>query len=263
MDARSLVLALVLGLPAPAVADRLAAPRAITLDLPGGPGVNPSRAEQRRSLFIRDRWNRALACPRARAARQPTTPDRHRCAWTPTAALRLGRGVVLWAGVSPYASEWDGMYSHHEDLVLLRPGVTPKLVCTLTQWRQSVTDCSTDLLVRRLALRDLDGDGVAELCLETITETGAGLFEVMDLGRRRWVPTRRYRGITAWRLDRRRSRLVWKPELAAGCPRTGYALPVRTRPLEDAVAARRQVQGGDRGRRPTPRRPDALGYGCP
>jgi hypothetical protein len=262
MGARHVVALMLLA--APTAADGPGAPRQITLDLPVPPGVNPSKAEQRRSLFIRDRWNRALACPRARGA-GPPPPGRHRCAWAPTATLRLGRGASLWAGLSPYASEWDGMYSHHEDIVLLRPrrGSPAKVVCTLTQWRQSVTDCSTDLLIRRLALRDLDGDGVKELCLETVTETGAGLFEVMDLGKRPWIPTRRHRGITAWRLDLRRSRLVWVQRLAARCPRSGYAPLVQTRPLEDAVAARRSVQGSDRGRRPTPRRPGQLGYGCP
>jgi len=242
-------------------------PAVLELDLPEGPAAaRPSPSQRRRALLASDRWNRALACPRARAARQPDAAGLHRCAWTPTAALRLAPHLVLQAGVSPYDTEWDGMYSHHEDLVLLQPagaGAT-RVVCTVTQWRQSVTDCATELLMRRLALRDLDGDGVKELCLETVLEQGAGLFEVMALEthRGRWVPTRRHRRITAFRFDPRRGRLIWIPRLAAGCPRAGYALPVKTKPLGDAVAMRRRIQGAGRGGRPTPRRPAQLGYSC-
>lgn len=221
-------------------------PAVLELDWFDPPGsANPRPEDHALALFAEDEWNRALPCPESLAEIQPVDPTQHRCALRPTTALRVG-GVTFWAGVATFDHEWDGMYGHDEELVIGIPGPAGLRVAhTLVQWSEEVVDCFTEVRMRRRALADLDGDGSDELCIESVLERGAGLFVVMDLGERgrSWTPTERTRAITAWRASANRLELQRAADLDGRCPREGYALFVETRPLVDAVDARRRIQG--------------------
>jgi hypothetical protein len=212
------------------------------------------------ALFTSGDSSAALSCNDSRAPQQPADPAFVRCVFEPTAVLELG-GVITWAAVATDASEHDGMYTIREHLILAVPhsrGV--EVIHTLTQWDQAVYDCGTSLVQRRHAVRDLDAEAGAEICIESIHEEGPGLGTVSDLfGKPKgWLPEARRRWVQAFRLDVDDLVLVRAPELDARCPPKGYS-PFVPRPLgPDAVARRRLVQGETQ----TPRCPKALMDSC-
>jgi hypothetical protein len=221
-------------------------PAVLDLEWFDPPGTaNPRPEDHALALFPEDEWNRALPCPESLADAQPDDTTRHRCAFRPTAALRVG-GVTFWVGAATFDHEWDGMYGHDEELVIAVPGPSGLRVAhTLVQWSEEVVDCFTEVRLRRRALADLDRDGADELCIESVLERGAGLFMVIDLGGRgrSWTPIERTRDITAWRASASGVGLERVGNLDERCPREGYALFVDTRPSGDAVSSRRGVQG--------------------
>ncbi|MCB9594894.1 MAG: hypothetical protein H6719_19385 [Sandaracinaceae bacterium] len=241
--ARATLLVALCGLAATARAEPL------ILEWPGEPeAVNPRAEDQALALFDDDAWNRALVCPRGRAPTQPPlAAGTIRCAFEPVARIAVGGGI-LTVGVTEHGHEFDGMYGYDEDLVLLSGDAAPRVAHTLTQWRHDVTDAGTEVLMRRHRVVDLDRDGVSELCLETVVESGVGLFPLMELEAhgRRWFPSRRARSIAAFTHDVTAGRLVARPALDRRCPRRGYRplVPTTTAP-PDGVAWRRRVQGLD------------------
>lgn len=213
----------------------------------GSPGGhNPSERDRKLALFSDDEWGRVLPCPRDLDDNQPADPDRHRCAYRAAAALGLA-GHTVWAGVAVYGHEFDGMYSQEQGIVLVEPGPQPRVIATLIQWNEDVVDCRSLLRMRRRNLADLDGDGLAELCVETVDEAGVGLFETMDLGEHgKWQPNRRTRRIEAFVYDPVRARLERAPRLDARCPHQGYIRFVDTPVLADPLAWRLDLQGAQR-----------------
>ena len=194
-------------------------------------------------LFSEDAWNDALTCPESAVEVQPAS--HMRCRYGSTAALKVGAGL-LWVGVTMADHEFDGMYGHNESLVLIvapTPTRPARLAHTLYQWNHSVVDNRTSVLVRRQRVIDLDRDGVTELCIESVEETGVGLFEVMDLGDRhqRWRPLEKKRALSAWRFDVRAGALRAEPSLAARCPRGGYRPFAKTPVVDDPIGWRRDV----------------------
>src|SRR5262249_19804600 len=130
-----------------------------------------------------------------------------------------------------------------QGIALLEPGAAPRVIATLIQWSEDVSDCRAQLRMRRRNLADLDGDGRAELCIETVDEAGVGLFEIMALGKQggRWRPNRRTRGTEPFRCDR--AGLERAPPLDPRCPRQGYIPFVDTPVLDDPLAWRVELQG--------------------
>lgn len=212
------------------------------------------------ALFSKDDGNRALECPDSRAVDQPPHPSLRRCVYEPTSAMDLA-SVTTWVGATSDESEFDGMYTIRQDVIIAVPhtrGV--KVIHTLTQWNQTVHDCGTGLIQRRRLARDLGGPDGAELCVESIHEEGEGLATVSSLygTGKTWVPQARRRSIEAFRLDPARMALVREPELDVRCPRQGYQPFAAVPPGRDAVAGRRLVQGESA----TPRCPKALMDSC-
>lgn len=210
---------------APALVDAPAPP---TIDLwwPGD-DVNPRLEDHALALFVEDEWNRALACPNARVT--PAPLGAHRCRFDDTSTLEIG-GKRLWIAASEHGHEHEGMQFRTLDAVLLAPysdGVLP--LYTFTVLDLDVEDCGSSLTMRRLQAIDLDGDGRGELCVESISEEGVGLFQVMDLEDegKPWLPLRRARVRAAYRLDADRLTLARRPDLDHGCPPQGYRLPAR------------------------------------
>ncbi len=107
----------------------------------------------------------------------------------------------------------------------------------LAQWYESVTDCATTLTIRRARSIDLDGDGDRELCVETIEEAGAGLFEVLALEERsqRWYPSTRTRRVEAFSIGEAMTRL---PGADATCPSDRYTFLEAFQPRTGAIAWR-------------------------
>jgi hypothetical protein len=222
-------------------------PPRIELEWEGQPdAANPREEDHALALFQEDEWNRALPCPgEGRAENQPPSPNRHRCAYRHAASMRIS-GTLLWLGAVRVQHEHDGMYGIQDEIVVLAPHTRgARVLHTLRQWGEEVVDCFTELLQRRQIVVDLDGDGGAELCVESVHERGVGLFYVMDLEQQKkpWVPIARERVIEAYRLDRSALRLTRVKELDARCPRTGYAPFVTTPSVGDAISGRRAVQG--------------------
>lgn len=211
--------------------------------------ANPSAADHALALYREDEWNRALVCPEQRAATQPADRHRIRCDFAPVASLPTGP-VPLTVALAQTAHEFDGMYGNDEDVVVLarNPMATESVVvATITQLSIDVVDCRTTFRMRRQRVADLDGDGANDLCIESVEETGPGLFTVMNLHGRPFHPATRTRGIDAWSVDPAGG-LVRRAALDDLCPRRGYqpfvALP--TAP-GDPVVRRRLAQGDARG----------------
>lgn len=220
------------------------------LEWHGPPGeANPQLGDARFVVFREDEWTRALPCPQSLATQQPAAPDRHRCAFPAARAIAVG-GRTLWAAMARFGHEFDGMYGSEEGVVLLDATAPTIPIATLSQWVLEVVDGESTLRQRRQRTADLDGDGRAELCIESIDEAGVGLFDVMDLRdhHRMWVPTARKREVVAFAYDGTRLHRV--PTLDARCPRSGYApfvTPPSSNDPDDPFAERRQVQAaGDR-----------------
>jgi hypothetical protein len=216
---------------------------------------NPRPEEHALALFTDDEFNRAPVCPEEPPNQLPS--GRLRCSYEPTSILSLGP-ATLWAGVARDESEFDGMYTHSEHVVLLvaQPSGPPVVAHTLTQWKHEVYDCFSTLTMRRRRTIDLDRDGQREICIESIEERGAGLGVVMHLGdtNARWYPAERARSISAWSLDANARQLVRRTDLDAACPRRGYTMFAPTSPYRDPLGWRRSIQGEDprglaRGRR--------------
>jgi len=164
------------------------------------------------------------------------------CSLSAGAPLRVG-GLTLCAGMYASGHEWDGMYGHKEVVLLARPvGSGLRVVHAIPQWVQEVPDCFTELLHQRQLVRDLDGDGATELCVESVYEVGEGLFTVMDA--KRWRPQRRERSLRAYRVHPTRGVLLRAEALDLLCPRRGYAPFVAHDSVGDSVAWRGRVQGG-------------------
>jgi len=146
--------------------------------------------------------------------------------------------------------EHDGMYGKNEDVVVLSrnpPATEPTVVATLTQLTFDVFDAGTTFRMRRQRVVDLDRDGADDLCIESVEETGPGLFTLMDLRGRPFRPMTRTRGIDAWSVSLR-GELVRRPALDGRCPARGYRPFVApARPSADPVEARRSAQGEARG----------------
>jgi hypothetical protein len=153
-------------------------------------------------------------------------------------------GFTYCTGVYTSGHEWDGMYGHNEVVVLALPSEGGlRAVHAAPQWMQDVPDCFTTLLLQRYAIRDLDGDGVTELCVESVFEVGDGLFEVMEVGR--WRPQRRERRLRAYRVHPTQGRLLRAEALDVRCPRRAeYTLFAASKGVGDSLAWRAEVQGG-------------------
>jgi hypothetical protein len=232
----------------PAIAHAPAAPPApLVLEWDGAPGGgNPGKSDHALALFPDDEWGRVLPCPQALAPHQPASPDRHRCAYPATGSLVIA-DTTLWAAETAYHHEFDGMYGSEEGVVLLDPAVPTRPIATLSQWLLDVVDCRTTLRQRRQRTLDLDGDGRAELCVESIDEAGVGLFPVLELGDHGqvWQPNVRTRDLVAFTYDLATHRLRRLPTLDGRCPLTGYApfVAVPAPEARDPIAYRRVVQG--------------------
>lgn len=223
------------------------APNLIELDLPGGPDVvNPSEEEHALALIQEDEWNRALPCPReGRADKQTAGEDIHRCAYRHTNTIVLSK-ITLWLGAVRTSHEHDGMYGLDDEIAIMIPhkeGI--RVIHTLTQWSEDVSDCASTLSYRRHRVMDLNGDGAQELCIESVSEQGVGLFYVMDLeeAKQLWKPLGRARRIEAYRLNHFRFKIERAADLDKACPRQGYSLFVNTPLYPDALAYRRNIQG--------------------
>ncbi len=165
------------------------------------------------------------------------------CALPSGGPLRVG-GFTFCTARHTTGHEWDGMYSHDETVLIARPSPRGlQVVHAIPQWKEDVPDCFTELLHQRYAIRDLDGDGRTELCVESIHEVGDGLFDVMDA--ERWRPKRRERRLRAYRVHPTRGRLLRAEALDARCPRSkGYEPFAPHETVGDSVAWRANVQGG-------------------
>jgi hypothetical protein len=199
------------------------------------------------ALFPDDQSEADLAsCRESRIREGSSDPERARCAYRPTGVLGVG-GSGWWLGVYTEHSEWDGMTSRTEDVILVVPGDGTAVRHTVRQYHESIVDCGTTILQRRQAVRDLDGDGRVELCLEEVRETGPGLFELFDLADRGepWVPFFRRRTFTAWTADDASGRLLRAATLDDACPDQGYAFLVAptSREVGGPLAGRRELQG--------------------
>lgn len=205
---------------------------------------NPQLGDHRFAVFREDEWTRVLPCPQWLASEQPAAPDRHRCAFPAASAIVVG-GRTLWAAMARFGHEFDGMYGTEEGVVLVDATVPTLPIATLSQWVLEVVDAETTLRQRRQRTADLDGDGRAELCIESIDEAGVGLFDLMDLREQHqiWAPTTRAREIVAFAYDGARLHRV--PTLDGRCPRSGYApfvRPLDSEDPDDPFAERRLVQ---------------------
>lgn len=207
--------------------------------------ANPTEADHALALYREDEWNRALVCPEQRAKVQPDVPHRIRCELSPVAVLATGP-VPLTVALSTSHHEHEGMYGTDEDVVVLasKPNAPePNVVATITQLSFDVVDTGTTFRMRRQRVVDLDRDGADDLCIESVEETGPGLFAVMDLRGRPFRPTTRTRGIDAWSVSLD-GELVRRPALDGRCPTTGYrpfvAPSVKS---TDPVERRRAAQG--------------------
>lgn len=246
------------------------APNLIELDLPGGPDtVNPSEEEHALALIQEDEWNRALPCPRdGRAEKQPAAEGAHRCAYRPTNTIELSK-ITLWLGAVRFSHEHDGMYGYDDEIAIMVPHTKGiRVIHTLTQWSQDVVDCFSSINHRRFRTIDANKDGAKELCIESVSERGVGLFYVMDMeeAKQKWRPIERARRIEAFRLNPSRFKIERAPELDKECPRQGYALFVNTPLYSDALAYRRDLQG-DPPKAPCPTGPVKACFGltdiCP
>lgn len=211
--------------------------------------ANPTEADHALALYREDEWNRALACPEQRAAVQPTDPHRIRCELSPVGVLATGP-VPLTVALSITHHEHDGMYGKDEDVVVLsgNPGAPePSVVATVTQLSFDVVDTGTTFRMRRQRVIDLDRDGASDLCIESVEETGPGLFTIMELRGRPFRPASRTRGIDAWTVSLA-GELVRRAALDGRCPGTGYRPFVAPATSStDPVEARRAAQGEARG----------------
>ena len=224
------------------------APAVLELEWAGPPDVsNPGDGERALALFADDEWNRALPCPQSLAERQPAAADRHRCVLR-AAALGVG-GATLWAGLARFGHEFDGMYGSEEAIVLVDARAPGRPIATLIQWGLEVNDGAATLLQRRFRTADLDDDGRPELCVESITELGGGLFEVMDLTESGapWRPVTRQRHLAAFTYDAASARLRRVGALDRRCPDRGYApfVAPTVEPVGDPISGRRHIQGDD------------------
>lgn len=227
----------------------------LTLERAGAQGpdprrsANPSEADHALALYREDQWNRALACPEQRAAVQPDDPHRIRCELSPVAVLATGP-LPLTVALSTTHHEHDGMYGMDEDVVVLahKPNAPePIVVATVTQLSFDVVDSGTTFRMRRQRVVDLDRDGSDDLCIESVEETGPGLFAIMDLRGRPFRPRTRTRGIDAWSVSLA-GELVRRPALDGRCPPSGYRPFVAPgKPSTDPVERRRAAQGEARG----------------
>lgn len=197
---------------------------------------NVRQEDRRFALYEEDAYNRALVCPDQRAATQPADTSRMRCTFLEN---DIRTEPPIRAGASITRHEHDGMYGVDEDVVLTLADGT--ILATLTQLALRVDDGRSTLSMRRQrAMSDADGP---DLCVENVSECGAGLFRVMDLGARAWRPTARRRGVDAFVITADR-RLVRAPSLDGMCPSRGYE-PFVAQAVErtDPFAGRRGVQG--------------------
>jgi hypothetical protein len=224
-----------------------APPATLELDWPPPDAIGaPDPKWKAFQLLPDDDSTEGLECPRSRAAAAPADRRQHRCTLTPTTTLRIG-AVRYWLGLTVSHSEWDGMYGVREDVVVLDPGTAPpRVVHTVRQWHKSVGDCRTTLELRRMALADLDADGLDELCVETVEEVGFGLFEVMKQTEqgRDWVPFVRHRTFAAFALLPAAGTLVRRADLDRGCTDRYYRPFVPVPPeAGDRLDRRRLLQG--------------------
>lgn len=221
----------------------VSAPSTIELFWPGE-DENPRPQDYPFALFEEDEGNRALACPNARVT--PPPAGGHRCRFEDTSTIEVA-GTKLWIGASQQGYEHEGMYGLELDVVVLAPfshGVRP--LFTFTALDLDVVDCSASLSMRRLQTIDLNGDGARELCIESISEQGVGLFAVMDLedAKQTWRPLRRTRVRAAFQFDPDRLKLARQPDLDGACPSRGYVLPARfDLDDNDAFRERATLQG--------------------
>ncbi len=172
----------------------------------------------------------------------PTSRNGH-CVWRSTESLQLGHGK-FWLASTRSTWEHEGMYGH-ELVVALLPD-TPRRsrsIAVLVAQRLDVTDCFTKLSFRRIRPTDVDGDGLLETCVETVVETGQGLFELEDMDRAggRWVPYARTRTLTVLRSAGGSVRA--RPAKVRECPVTGYRAMVRPPELPTPMAIRTRRQG--------------------
>jgi hypothetical protein len=213
--------------------------------------ADQARATDQRShpfaLFPDDRSEDDLArCREARIWEAPFDPQQVRCAYRPTASLRVGAST-WWLGAYAEHSEWDGMTSLTEDVILAVPGDPTGVRHTVRQYEESIVDCRTTIVQRRQTVRDLDGDGRDELCIEEVRESGPGLFAFLALADRGepWIPFVRRRRLTAWTADDDAGRLLRAEALDASCPAEGYGpfVPPASIYSGGPLVGRRELQG--------------------
>lgn len=208
-------------------------------------GSTSSKGADAVALFAEDAWTPNTAC---RDNRLQSTSG-VRCQYKVTGEVRIGT-EVFWTGVTVKHHEFEGMYSLIEEVVLARPTKNGRLgrVHIITQFDEEVVDESSSIKMRRYWTGDIDGttEGAHELCIESISETGPGLFEVMELNTKhwRWFPKSRSRGVTAWAVQQ--DRIVRRAFLDEQCPKHGYRLfIVSPASYKDPLYWRRQAQGKD------------------
>lgn len=195
-------------------------------------------------LLPNDLFDRAVDCSDTRVASAP--PNTHRCNYDTTSSLTLSKRK-LWLAATTSGHEFDGMYGRNVDVVVLAPFETgPFPLYTFRVVDLDVADCNSTLSLRRLRVQDLDGDGMDELCVESVEEHGVGLFYVMNLEKagRRWKPIKRTRSRIALGFDPVGLSFKRRPELDAQCPTKGYALPAGIRfEARDAFVDRLAKEG--------------------
>ncbi|MBL4635853.1 MAG: hypothetical protein JKY56_18480 [Kofleriaceae bacterium] len=197
------------------------------------------------ALFREDEWTPDSACKDTRLPSKSGV----RCQYKVSGEVRIGT-EIFWAGMTVDSGEHEGMSHRGEEVVIARltkdGGLGP--IHVLKQFDKVVEDAFSAIKMRRYWTGDIDGEagGDHELCIESVSEKGPGLFGVMELDDRgwRWFPVVRSRGITAWAVMG--DRIVRRSFLDQKCPRRGYRFFVTPRRGRDSMDWRRQVQGKDR-----------------
>lgn len=196
-------------------------------------------------LFPQDEDGQRLPCPK---------PNHGYCTYGSTTPLPLG-GETFWLGSAVSSWEHDGMFGHelHALVVSASPSIQ-RPFRTLVLQVLKVHDSNTVLRFRRMHHADINDDGALELCIESVTETGPGLFEVMDMeeAKTRWIPYQRTRRRAAFQRDATSARIVRAPTLDKHCPPKGYTAIIARPELPTPIAYRLSLQGDNLRLQPRP-----------
>ncbi|MFO0547776.1 MAG: hypothetical protein U0271_05270 [Polyangiaceae bacterium] len=177
----------------------------------------------------------AIECDRA-STRQAS------CTATSSSGIRVGDDVLL---ALRFEDRWE-----HEGMFGVRASVAlayavadepPEVVAELADWRIDCFDCGTTIAMRRLYVaRDATGPLV---CIESVEESGVGLFDVLDLEQLQqpWVPLARSRSFRAFHWNVSQRKLV--EASAAPCPKVGYGPFAPLGATDPLLDVRAKIQG--------------------